>query len=749
MNAPNGIDKTRVAVVGGGIAGLTAAWVLLQRGFEVTLFEERVHLGGKLGAHPARIPFQRRPKEWDEHTRKRLAGIIDLDSGAFQKDQERKLRDQLQLFAVPEWLLELVAFHFSRVARRLGLAELSDPQLRTYILSALQSSGKPKVEPSSDLHGALDRWIVRYPSVKISPLEFPFDIAFCVAIYEREDGSPVLEVTDAVYHGHCYHMFLNWYHNFWALMQQIGLDRCTAFRSMDELVHLFPGSGPLHRRSHTLTSPASLSHAGENLLSGAASLPDMLLWVYSMADLISQDLDPARYLDRRSVHAFLGSRWYATDESVRFHEHLLAKAFAVPTYFSSAYTYRKYVEYTVADPDPMLWVLKGDSYAKLFKIFEERLQCAGLKILRGTRVTGISWDAERVRIKYRPADMRGWPRDSETGRRSDDDDRNGPRGSDDDARLSVFAPDYVVVAVPPAALAHISGDFRDAVPGLATVRKLQSAVTAALDLHFRCKLPGIPGCHVILRESALGLTFVDNSQAWYGDPKVPHQLPDGCEQSYSDLPTHLTVAVTDFYKIDGMGKVEATAAILEDLRRFIDFRDEDVDFTRTYLQMNNAEPLFINEVGSEPWRPASTTEMPRLFLAGDFCDNDIGIVSVEGAVVSGLVAARALQARLRADRPGLSALDPLLREIPVQLPATEPALNAEAFKAMLLPHAAAAYAASKQAEFARHPERMATPRDLAFHLEQALHGAAAGPNAAVRMLGRAAQWLADLHARGR
>ena len=97
----------------------------------------------------------------------------------------------------------------------------------------------------------------------------------------------------------------------------------------------------------------------------------------------------------------------------------------------------------------------------------------------------------------------------------------------------------------------------------------------------------------------------------------------------------------------------------------------------------------------------------------------------------------------------ISALDPLLREIPVQLPATEPALNAEAFKAMLLPHAAAAYAASKQAEFARHPERMATPRDLAFHLEQALHGAAAGPNAAARMLGRAAQWLADLHARGR
>jgi isorenieratene synthase len=56
----------RVAVVGGGVAGLTAALVLAERGAKVTLFERNSYLGGKLGGWyeelasphgaPARLP---------------------------------------------------------------------------------------------------------------------------------------------------------------------------------------------------------------------------------------------------------------------------------------------------------------------------------------------------------------------------------------------------------------------------------------------------------------------------------------------------------------------------------------------------------------------------------------------------------------------------------------------------------------------------------------------------------------------
>lgn len=61
--APPGLDsaarlerRPRAAVVGGGIAGLTAATGLAERGVEVTLYEREGHLGGRVGGWPARLP---------------------------------------------------------------------------------------------------------------------------------------------------------------------------------------------------------------------------------------------------------------------------------------------------------------------------------------------------------------------------------------------------------------------------------------------------------------------------------------------------------------------------------------------------------------------------------------------------------------------------------------------------------------------------------------------------------------------
>lgn len=47
---------TRVAVIGGGIAGTSAACVLAERGAQVTLIEKERYLGGRLGAWPERLP---------------------------------------------------------------------------------------------------------------------------------------------------------------------------------------------------------------------------------------------------------------------------------------------------------------------------------------------------------------------------------------------------------------------------------------------------------------------------------------------------------------------------------------------------------------------------------------------------------------------------------------------------------------------------------------------------------------------
>ena len=47
---------TRAIVVGGGLAGVSAACVLAERGVEVTLVEREAYLGGRLGAWTETMP---------------------------------------------------------------------------------------------------------------------------------------------------------------------------------------------------------------------------------------------------------------------------------------------------------------------------------------------------------------------------------------------------------------------------------------------------------------------------------------------------------------------------------------------------------------------------------------------------------------------------------------------------------------------------------------------------------------------
>ncbi|MCA2981498.1 MAG: FAD-dependent oxidoreductase [Myxococcaceae bacterium] len=55
----------RVAVLGGGVAGLTAAITLARRGFEVELFEANAYLGGKLGSW--KVPLPGGDEAWVSH----------------------------------------------------------------------------------------------------------------------------------------------------------------------------------------------------------------------------------------------------------------------------------------------------------------------------------------------------------------------------------------------------------------------------------------------------------------------------------------------------------------------------------------------------------------------------------------------------------------------------------------------------------------------------------------------------------
>jgi hypothetical protein len=162
-------------------------------------------------------------------------------------------------------------------------------------------------------------------------------------------------------------------------------------------------------------------------------------------------------------------------------------------------------------------------------------------------------------------------------------------------------------------------------PTLASVNYLHAQPMAAFDVYLNRRIPSLPRGHVNLVDSKYGLSFIDVSQFWPG---------------YDT--TVLNLIASDFTLLERLSREEATAELLADLQRFLPLQQGDV--RKVEFIPNLDEPLFMNEVGIWPYRPSATTALPNLFLAGDYCRSPIDLVSMEGAISTGLIAAEALRA---------------------------------------------------------------------------------------------------------
>ena len=206
----------------------------------------------------------------------------------------------------------------------------------------------------------------------------------------------------------------------------------------------------------------------------------------------------------------------------------------------------------------------------------------------------------------------------------------------------VAVPDDLILAVPPGALARLVGpDVAAHAPNLANVRRLRSEPMISLDVYFRREIPGLTKNITLLLESNHNLSLLDISQVWNDSSKGGTILNVVSSNSNPiiDYPNHVILDL-----------------MLSELRRFLDFklgattvdqslRDDDVDYHRSHVQTNIGAELFVNQVGSWEFRPKATCGIPNLFIAGDFCQTFVDVVTVEGAVVSGLIAAEALRRR--------------------------------------------------------------------------------------------------------
>lgn len=469
-------------------------------------------------------------------------------------------------------------------------------------------------------------------------------------------------------HEHSYHMYLNWYNNFWQLLREFGaLDK---FIPNPVIGYRRPGDKQTFPGLTNAGSPATIL---TNMFAGVAPPADAFISAYSLLDLIGTQAMSTTVLEQTSVNNFLRSRGYSTDASIAVSTRTLAEAFASPSYLSSARSYQSLLKYGFRHPTPSMWLLTQNTNDAIFLPWEQHLETRAkqlgrrFKIHRRTRVEELHLDAGEVReltigtMPGNPTTERGvWVK------------ATNPR------RVKVSSD--LLLAVPPRGLGRlVSPAVAAFAPELETVRLLRLEPMISLDLYFKRRIPGLDNSITVLLDSKYTLSFLDLSLLW-------KELPTG--------KTVLNVTSSNADLIVDYPDEVILDLVLGELQRYLDFkfgpttveqgkRKDDVDYDRCHIQTNVGEELFVNQVGSWDSRPTETCAIPNLFLAGDFCQTCVDVVTVEGAVVSGLQAAEALRRRRGIGNP-----------IEIVKPDSYPAILPAMMAAALRPAAFAAKAVS-------------------------------------------------------
>jgi hypothetical protein len=485
---------------------------------------------------------------------------------------------------------------------------------------------------------------------------------FDITLYEQNDflgGKLGAHRTDDKPdpHEHCYHMYLNWYNNFWQLMREIGA-----------LEKFIPSPVIGYRRPGDTQTRPGLTNAGSpatiltNMFSGVAPPADQFISAYSLLDLIGTQAMAADVLEQTSVSNFFRSRGYSTDASIIASSRTLAEAFASPSYLSSARSYQSLIKYGYRNPVPSLWLLRQNTNDAVFEPWGKHLEARAKELGRSFEIQR----RKRVEQLYlcdgevRKLTIGTTPINPTT-------ERGAPVKATNLRKVKVSGD--LLLTVPPRALGRlVSPEVAARAPNLEKVRLLRLEPMISLDLYFKRKIPGLNNNITVLQDSNYTLSLLDNSQVW-NDPPAGGTALNVISSNADLIVDYPNEVILDI--------------VLKELQRFLGFklgtaadrslRDDDVDYDRCYIQTNVGEELFVNQVGSWDYRPTATCEIPNLFLAGDFCQTFIDVVTVEGAVVSGLVAAEALRCRR-----GVGAAISIVR--PDSYPAILPAMLAVALR---------------------------------------------------------------------
>ena len=240
-----------------------------------------------------------------------------------------------------------------------------------------------------------------------------------------------------------------------------------------------------------------------------------------------------------------------------------------------------------------------------------------------------------------------------------------------DGRASTVTADVYVSAVPVEVLAPLVTDPMAATaPTLGMTRLLADHVQwmAGIQIYLKRDTPIVAG-HTMYVGSEWGLTSVSQQQFW-----PHHKLADDSDGRVNGV---LSIDISDWTSPGTNGKAakdcspdEVCTEVLTQIRACladapgVDLGDDNIDsyfidpdvvfFDGKDGVAENYEPLLVNDMGTWWIRPNAWTEIPNLYLAGDFVRNNTDLATMEGANEA---ARRAVNAIIRGN--GLDA--PLCR----------------------------------------------------------------------------------------
>src|SRR5713101_7270406 len=177
-------------------------------------------------------------------------------------------------------------------------------------------------------------------------------------------------------HEHAYHFLGDWCVNFWAMADKIGLRQHDDFLPSTGVKFLRPRQKgrPLREFLTTLRLDQLRTQFTDSLYGGVIPPDDMMIWFYSFLELMShgQDLDEKEFLNRISVNGFMRSLWYMTDLAALLHQEALMKAFSIPSYDTSARSYRRFARFFSRDQAG--WILNKVVDEQFWPKFKEALR---------------------------------------------------------------------------------------------------------------------------------------------------------------------------------------------------------------------------------------------------------------------------------------------------------------------------------------------------------------------------------------